>query len=280
MNVGIVGYGTVGKSLFRIFRNTGHRVVIYDKYNPAFKGESHKDRINTCGLVFLAVPTPAGTDGPDLSAVEECVSWIVAPICLKSTVAPGTTNWLAQSTGKSIVFSPEYVGETPFHPYRRVYNSEVVVVGGERLAASRVVALYQEVLGPMPRYFITDATTAELAKYMENCYFATKIAFIAQFHELAGKVGADFEQMREVWLADSRIGRSHSAIVGSPGFGGRCLPKDLDGIIKSGTKHGLRPQLLEAVQAYNEYLHAGSARSGREADAEVAKLGKGSIQSN
>jgi UDPglucose 6-dehydrogenase len=253
MKIGIVGYGTVGSSLDRMLSKTNHNVFVYDKYLPGRNRKLDRSRVQRSDLVFVAVPTPGLSDGHcDLTAVEDAVSWISAPICIKSTVPPGTTDRLIKATQKSIVFSPEFVGETVFHPYRQCPFDEYVIVGGQREQAERVLFLYQTVLGPLPQYFLTSAVTAELTKYMENCFFATKITLVAQFHSLATLFGADFHQMREAWLADSRIGRSHSAIIDQPGFGGRCLPKDLNAIIEAAHDRGHSAKLLEAVRDYND----------------------------
>ncbi len=254
MKIGIVGYGTVGKHLERTFANAGFQIYIYDKYKPEYNHPDARKMVNKADRVFVAVPTPSGKNGCDLSAVEEVVEWLEPPICIKSTIVPGTTNRLVTQTGKWIVFSPEYVGETPYHPYRHGVDPDLVVVGGAREAAEQFISLYKQALGPIPHYFITDAVTAELAKYMENCFFATKIVFVAQFFLLAQQFGADFDEMREIWLADSRVGRSHSAVIDSLGFGGRCLPKDLAAVIKAAEEHQGAP-FLEGVQKFNDDLH-------------------------
>jgi UDPglucose 6-dehydrogenase len=253
MSIGIVGYGVVGRHLAQIFELGNEPVIIYDKYLEPYSGIERKEEINSCRLVFLAVPTPAGTDGScDISAVEEAVSWISSPMCIKSTIPPGTTDALRVKTRKPIVFSPEYVGETPFHKYRTLQIPELVVVGGESEICSLTTAAYRNILGPEPQYFETSAVTAELSKYMENCFFATKVSYVAQFFQLAEHFGADFTQMREIWVADSRVGRSHSTIINGLGFGGRCLPKDLSAIISQATKLGAPVQLLKAIQSFNE----------------------------
>jgi UDPglucose 6-dehydrogenase len=82
---------------------------------------------------------------------------------------------------------------------------------------------------------------------MENTFLATKVAFVGQFYRLAEALGVDFHVLREVWLADSRIGRSHSAVLGSPGFAGVCLPKDLAAIIDVGLRKNVDVNLLRAV---------------------------------
>jgi UDPglucose 6-dehydrogenase len=255
MKIGIVGYGTVGSSLHRMLSKTAHEVFVYDKYLPGRNRKVDKNRIQRSDLVFVAVPTPSLPDGHcDVTAVEEAISWIPGQICIKSTVPPGTTDRLIKLTGKSIVFSPEFVGETVFHPYSQRPFDESVLVGGQREPAERILEFYQAVLGPLPRYFLTSAVTAELTKYMENCFFAAKVTFVAQFYALAELFQADFHQMREAWLADSRIGRSHSAIIDQPGFGGRCLPKDLSAIIEAAHDRGYNPKLLEALREYNNSL--------------------------
>jgi UDPglucose 6-dehydrogenase len=256
MKIGIVGNGAVGRSLTRLFSTSSNELVIYDKYEPAFNGPDKRNQINGCDLVFISVPTPTATMGTDLSAVHEVVSWIERPMCIKSTVPPGTTNHLVTTTGKEIVFSPEYIGETPYHPYRTEMCCDFIAIGGVRKVTEKFLSLYKSALGPQPRYFVTDATTAELAKYMENCFFATKVAFVAQFYLLARKFGADFDQMREIWVADPRIGHSHSAVIGSLGFSGKCLPKDLAAIILAAKSSNVNIGLLEAVQKFNYSLMA------------------------
>lgn len=256
MELGIVGYGTVGKHLERLFSRAGFSVSIYDKYLDKYSSKRAMKCVQSSDLVFIAVPTPESSSGEvDLSSVEEAVSWINPPICIKSTIVPGTTNRLIDMYRKSIIFSPEYVGETPYHKYSDSLAVDLVVFGGSKEASAPFANIYRQALGPIPRYFFTDSVTAELSKYMENCFFATKVTFVAQFHALALSLGADFDQMREIWVADTRVGRSHSIVVNEPGFSGKCLPKDLAAIVALATQYGGAP-FLEAVQAYNKSLLA------------------------
>lgn len=257
MDIGIVGYGVVGHALGALFGE--ERLSIYDKYLRPFNGPAERARVNRCELVFLAVPTPMSPDGAaDVSAVEEVASWLEAPACIKSTVPPGTTDALAAKYGRSICFSPEYVGETPWHPFKSIDAHGFVVIGGPRPAARRVLRAYQEALGPQPRYILTQAKLAEMAKYMENCFLATKVAFANQFHDLALALGLDYDELRELWLQDERVGRSHTLVTSERGFGGRCLPKDLAAMISLARAHGGAP-LLEAVRDFNEQSRARAA---------------------
>ncbi|MEJ2008134.1 MAG: hypothetical protein P8Z30_08270 [Acidobacteriota bacterium] len=254
MKLGIVGYGVVGRALAQVFRyDAGNTdLVIYDKYVKGMNSARQRAAVQKCDLVFIAVPTPEGPNGIcDLSAIEEVVTWVSPPMCVKSTVPPGTVSGLVARTGKSICFSPEYVGETLWHPWKGIASHGFIIVGGERSACKLVIQAYQQYLGPMPRYFITDAKTAELCKYMENAFLATKVAFVNQFYDLAQGFGVDYNELRELWLADERIGRSHTIVTAERGYRGRCLPKDMASIITAAKQAGGAP-FLEAVDRFND----------------------------
>lgn len=254
MKIGIVGYGVVGKALGTLFgAEAGNPDLrIYDKGLTGMNDPQSKAAIQACDLVFVSVPTPEGTDGKcDVSSVEEVVSWVMAPVCIKSTVPPGTVDRLIAASGKRICFSPEYVGETRWHPWKGIESHGFIIVGGERALCDSVVGVYQHYLGPLVRYFITDAKTAELCKYMENAFLATKVAFVNQFFDLAQAYGVDFNVLRELWLADERIGRSHTLVTEERGYRGRCLPKDMAAVIQEARRFGGAP-LLEAVDRYND----------------------------
>ncbi len=254
MNIGIIGYGVVGRALAKVFgyESGNLHVRLYDKLLKGLNSPRHKAAIQACDVVFVAVPSPEAPDGScDVTSVEEVVSWVTAPMCLKSTVPPGTVDRLLAATGKRICFSPEYVGETRWHPWKGIDSHGFVIVGGEKSLCDLVVRAYQEHLGPLVRYYMTDAKTAELCKYMENSFLATKVAFVNQFYDLAQAYGVNYNELREVWLADERIGRSHTIVTEERGYRGRCLPKDIAAIIQAAKTVGGAP-LLEAVDRYND----------------------------
>jgi len=272
MRLGVVGYGVVGSAMVRLFAQfTQHEVVIFDKFLPMYSGSDQKLAINRCEVVFLCVPTPTAADGEscDTSAVEDCVDWITAPMCIRSTVVPGTVDRLSTPTRKPIAFSPEYLGEQPTHPWRNEGSCGFVIIGGPLSLCELVASAYQGCLGPDTKYYYTSARTAELCKYMENCFLASKVAFVNQFYEIATAFGVSFEELRRLWLADPRIGSSHTVVTEERGFRGRCLPKDLAAMVAAMAPLGGAP-LLKAVQSYNQSLceatdRAKSATSDRHA---------------
>lgn len=246
MNIGIVGYGVVGKSLEKLFLGH-HKLEIFDL------NVGSRESINACDLAFVCVPTPESPCGScDLSAIHDVFSWLRVTACIKSTVPP-TTVLRLKSLNPKTCFSPEYIGETAWHPWKEIENHGFIIVGGEPEACDLTIRTYQEVLGPSTKYLITDSTTAELCKYMENAFLATKVAFVNQFYDLARYWGVNFTELRELWLADERIGRSHTIVTEERGYGGKCLPKDMAAIIHASRG---RAKLLEAVDMFNDELRS------------------------
>ena len=212
-------------------------------------------RINACDFVFLCVPTPVGPDGAcDTSIVEDCVAWITAPqIIIRSTVAPGTTQRLRDTTSKAIIFQPEYIGETVAHPLADTRQHPFIVLGGPLPECSAVADLYKRYYHSNLRFYFTDSTTAEVAKYMENSFYAAKVTFCNEFYDIARVHGVDYNELREIWLADPRVSRDHTFVYpDNRGFSGKCLPKDVSAILRSSAEHGFAPPLLQAVMDINE----------------------------
>jgi UDPglucose 6-dehydrogenase len=267
VRIGIIGYGVVGKALSR-FLSRSCTVSVYDKFIDGYNDASHKANVFHSDLVFIAVPTPTAEDGHcDTTAVEDALSWVGSPICLKSTVIPGTVERLTAATSKQIAFSPEYMGESPTHPWPETDSCGFLIVGGSPLVSRLVVQAYQ-LCNPGLACYETDARTAELCKYMENCFLATKVAFVNQFHDMAELFGVSFDELRKLWLLDRRIGESHTTVTKERGFGGRCLPKDMFAIVAATRTRGGAP-LLECILQYNsritsreveqQYTEAGAA---------------------
>lgn len=251
MRLGIVGYGVVGSAMARLFRAV-HDVFIFDKFLPSFSDDAHKRAIHDCDLAFLSVPTPAGADGMscDISAVEECAQWVQVPLCIRSTVSPGTTDRLSMLTGRPIAFSPEYIGESANHPWQEEGECGFVIVGGPSGLCELVFSAYRECLPADTLFHCTTTRTAELCKYMENCFLATKVAFVNQFFDIATALGVDFDNLRKLWLLDPRVGSSHTLVTPERGFRGRCLPKDVAAMIAAMQPFG-GASLLQSVHSYN-----------------------------
>jgi UDPglucose 6-dehydrogenase len=252
--IGILGLGYVGKSVFELLSPTSE-LVVWDRAD----GSAYpSDDLASCDFVVICVDSPTGQDGrTDVSSVNEAVTSVpCSRILLKSTVPPGTTARLSAETGKSICFWPEYVGESSyFNPYFATKIAEVpfLIIGGESDARQWCIDALLPILGPTKSYFQCSAIEAELIKYAENAYFATKITFVNEYRRVCEAFEADWHTVREGWLLDPRVERMHTAAFSqAPGFGGKCLPKDLNAIVNSSLDQGYEPALLREVLASNE----------------------------
>jgi nucleotide sugar dehydrogenase len=255
--IAIIGMGHVGKA-FAEFVGGRYPLEIYD---IAYGGEYPKKDIDSCALAVVCVPSPMKEDGScDTSIVEEAVGKIDTPlIMIKSAVAPGTTDRLKKQTSKRIVVSPEYIGESKYHNpiYKTMIDTPFHIVGGDLADVRGVFEILETIAGPHCTYFSCSAVEAELIKYMENSFFATKVSFVNQFYDIAAAFGADWHKVREGWLLDERIGRTSSLVFAeNRGYGGKCLPKDIAGIIKAAEAVGYNANILKAVTEYNRKVRA------------------------
>ncbi len=267
--VGIVGYGYVGKAMARFFANH-YDVCVYD---PAYSVEAHddglsgatfveKEEINKCDFGIICVPTPKGKTGEcDTSLVEDIVSWIKTPLILiKSTVSVGTTKLLKKKTGKRIVFSPEYCGEssywTPYDFHTDVKETPFFTFGGDPEDTSRFVDLYMPVVGPTKQYRQTSSDAAEMAKYMENIFYASKIVFCYEMNEICSAMNIDYNEVRELWLLDPRINPMHTAVFfeNNAPFGGKCLPKDTNALAQIAESCGYKAEFIEEILRSNNRI--------------------------
>jgi UDPglucose 6-dehydrogenase len=261
--VAVIGHGYVGKAVHNFFKDH-YNVIVYDVAQPDISVT--KEEINKkADLAIISVPTPMGKDGSaDLSIIEATLSWLDTPLILiKSTIPPGTTAGLSKKYKKEICFSPEYIGEGHYTvPFWKGYpdpldmkKHEFVIMGGPKKTGNRILSFFKTVHGAEPRYLQTDSTTAELVKYMENSFLATKVTFCNEFYDIAQSFGVDYNELRELWLLDGRIGRSHTVVhEQNRGFGGKCLPKDVNALVKAAAKAGKEAKLLKSVLKVNEEI--------------------------
>ena len=113
-------------------------------------------------------------------------------------------------------------------------------------------------------YFQCTALEAELAKYAENAFIATKVTFANEFRRIVESFDADWHTVREAWLLDPRVGRMHTvAFRDEPGFGGRCIAKDVRAIVAASADRGFPAVLLEQVLSRNSEFREEGGDHGR-----------------
>jgi len=249
--IGIIGKGFVGSAVAHGFSaQTGYsaEIRIYDK-DPVRSENSLEKTVNQSDFIFLSVPTPASNTGQiDLSIVEEALSEIDKInksdsniVLLRSTVTPGTSLMLQKKfSNLRIVFNPEFLTERS--ALFDFINQSRVILGGDSKYTKKVKDLYRHRFGDYLPVIETNYQTAELIKYMNNLFFATKVSFLNEMKLVADKTNVDWDKAMEGFVMDGRVGHSHLSVPGPDGklgFGGSCFPKDIQAMINFGKSMGL-----------------------------------------
>ena len=232
--VGIIGNGFVGESQAFAFSPVAD-IKVYD-IDPLKTTHTLEETLNQ-DFIFVCVPTPMEMGGSqDLSYIENFFQSVPLDnnsiFIIKSTILPGTTaNLINKYPNLSIIFSPEFLTERTAK--LDMLTQARIIFGGHPLLTGKVEKLFAERF--MNRHFIhTDTTTAELIKYMNNTFFATKVSIINEFKRLSDALGTDWEKALYGFSSDGRVGDSHLHVPGPDGrmgYGGTCFPKDVNALI-------------------------------------------------
>jgi UDPglucose 6-dehydrogenase len=250
--VGIIGNGFVGEAQAFTFSPTSN-IKIYDK-DPLRSIHTLEDTLES-DFIFVCVPTPMKTDGSqDLSFIEDVFSKCKpGPVyIIKSTVEPGTTKYLNEKYKElSIIFSPEFLTERTSK--LDSMTQARIIFGGEKEICEKAKELFENRF--MNRHFIiTDSTTAEFVKYMNNTYFAAKVSLMNEFYRLATLLDVNWKEALHGFASDGRVADSHLNVPGPDGklgFGGTCFPKDINALINLSNKLGVKMNVLEGAWKTN-----------------------------
>ena len=253
MKILIIGYGVVGQNMAKIFPDAA---VI----DPG-RGMFPVTKSQRYDVGFICVPTEMLPGGAaDVSVVNRAIDEHEKDcdvLCIKSAVPPGTTQ-IHIDAGVEIVVSPEYFGATQ---HANAIDYDFVILGGKPRDTERVARAYQEVKSGAFRISQTDARTAELVKYMENAWIATKVTFCNEFALIAKTLRVSYQVLRDLWLEDPRVSRSHTFVYPDhPGWDSHCLNKDIPAIIQACQSSGYEPEFLQAMME-NNTRHRGLPRS-------------------
>ena len=258
-NIGVVGNGFVGSAVqFGFSPSTGcdYEVRVYDK-DPSKSVDSIEETVNESEFIFLSVPTPSNKDGSmNLDIVEQALQDISDVnkyqgniVLLRSTVTPGTTRKLQDKyPNLRIVFNPEFLTER--NAKYDFINQARIIIGGDEVYSKQVGDLYRLRFGESQPIIETNWETAELIKYMSNCFFTTKISFMNEMYQVAEKCGVDWGVALDGFFRDGRVGHSHMNVPGPDGkfgFGGSCFPKDIQALITFGESLGLNMNTLNGA---------------------------------
>ena len=231
-----------------------------------------KEAILSTEITFITVGTPSKADGSiDLHQIQDSTIEIGEAlnkkdkyhlIVVKSTVVPGTTEnfvkpLLEQHSDKhcgsdfGLCMNPEFLREgsaihDTFHPDR------VIIGEYDKKSGDTLELLYKKFYAEEgPSTIRTNLPTAELIKYANNAYLATKISYINTIANICEKIPeTDIKTVEKAIGLDNRI--SPKFLRAGLGYGGSCFPKDLKALIAFSNQSGYEPILLRSVQKVND----------------------------
>lgn len=275
----------------RIAQLRAGRVPIYEQHLDKLLGSARSagkisftsdtaEAIRAGEAIFICVGTPPRETGEaDLSAIDNVARQIAAEarsnklVIEKSTVPARTGVELKRALSHyhrnggatfRVASNPEFLREGTavgdfFHPDRIVVGVE------EQAAAEQLREIYRPILerhfhcpvhepscpdGPPPQFLVTTISSAELIKHASNSFLAVKISYANVIADLCEKLGGDVDEVTRAIGLDPRIG-PHFLRAGL-GFGGFCLPKDIQAFIHLAESVGINFQMLKAAESVNK----------------------------
>jgi nucleotide sugar dehydrogenase len=239
--IGIIGYGMVGQAVEYGFSKT--KVFVCDpKYN-------HVTVKGLCLLnpeaIFVCVPTP--TDDTNYSLVTSVLNEIFEMnyqgiVIVKSTILP---QYLEKY---DIVYNPEFLSRSTSK--EDFVNPHLLILSGKK--SQQALELYKKYSTvDTENTVVTDINTASFIKYTMNSFYATKVIFMNSMYEVAKKMGVDYNEAITILSKHPWMGTNHFRVPGPDGkrgFGGPCLPKDTECLVKN-----YDVELLKKVLELNQY---------------------------
>jgi UDPglucose 6-dehydrogenase len=250
MKVGVIGKGWVGKSMIQLFPDA----VVYSNGKHGEYGT--KEAINGCDIAFICVPSPCPNEGRlDTSVVEECIKWCTCSlIVVRSTVNPGDCDEWTKKYKKTILMQPEYLGETPQHPLLDSSKTPFLIIGGDPIARTRLIRLYQTVYNANITIRQVTLYEAEVIKLTENRAIAFKVTQCQELYDACQKSGIDYYTIRDaVYGDDPRFNLWWTFVYPNKrGFQSKCIPKDVYAWAAWAESWGYKPEVTRALLERNK----------------------------
>jgi UDPglucose 6-dehydrogenase len=260
MNIGLIGYGFVGKAT-KILDCDNVNFFVYD-INPDLcdPKDTTLEKVSNCDLVFIAVPTPLDNNNNcHTNIVESVVNSLRninsdCKIVIRSTVPPGTSKRL------NCGFMPEYLTEKNFMN-DFINATEWTIGSNDPILIKRFTELinysYNSNKIKSNKIYVVESDTAETVKYTKNTFLALKVSFFNEIYDFCEKKNINFDYVRELVTIDTRIGSSHSNCPGHDGkrgYGGTCLPKDSKSFLSEFEKNNVPSYLIKSCVERNDNL--------------------------
>ena len=217
---GILGYGYVGRAThFGLLNNQPATV-----HDPILN--TLKSNLKNSKYIFICIPTSSDLDIRTLINEIQLLTDQTpdVQIIIRSTLPVGTCSKIENELGIKVLYIPEFLRE---RYWEEDCLNRPLIVGHNNLT--------------LPQWLLDEqihqcsTTEAEMVKMFSNNFAVMRIAFANLFYDLSQQVGADYDQIKKMYfqVAHDQTYMEVPGHDGTRGFGGKCLPKDLDFIISS-----------------------------------------------
>lgn len=249
MNIGVIGCGTVGYATARAYMEYANKVFVYDSIKER-SIHSLNEVVVRSDLIFVCLPEAA----LDEFFRQRLVEGSERNFVLKSTVRVGTTRRLANKYDlPNLVHSPEFL--TARCAFTDACAPARNVIGYDLLntCAERLIDLYTTRFPAVPVHCMMTRAS-EAVKLITNGFFSVKVAYFNEVYRMCRRWEMPWQDVLNAVLADGRIAHSHTSVPGPDGkygFGGTCLPKDLEHLIAGIDDAGETAEVCKAALARN-----------------------------
>lgn len=256
MNILIVGGGVVGTATGLAFARLGHSVDVSD---PALGNCLAGTRgLPVAGMLALRMPDVVFICVPE-TALDDAARQVRddlkadPPVYIRSSVPPGTCLRLARDLGRHFGHAPEFLREAVYE-YDALNPTGIILGDCCPNHADMIENLFQPFRVPIHH---TDPTTSELTKLAVNSHLACLISYWGQIKSLADRLGVNSHEVGMLAShCDKRVSTYGARFHGFGGYGGRCLPKDLQQMLDLCRQQRVEAPLLTAIKVVNDRLQA------------------------
>lgn len=260
MIIGVIGLGFVGGSMYKSFNIKGliknKDLYGYDKFSKNISDNELSELLN-CDILFTALPTKYNSEIGEYdkeSTIDTCKylqeNNFKGLIVIKSTVEPETTNKLSEKFNNlNFVHNPEFLtARTAFEDF---HNQTHIVLGKSKncnLEKFKILVNFYKKYYENAEISVCDSLESESMKSFVNCFYAVKIQFFTEIHQLCQKNGCNYDIVKNMMLKNGWINKMHTDIPGPDGkisYGGLCFPKDTNALLKYMEKYNSPNEVLK-----------------------------------
>ena len=231
MKFGILGYGFVGKAT-ELGLSLPNDTVIHD-----LKLNTDRTILDDADVVFVCIPTVTQNDID--TVISEIDQLKADTVIIRSTLPVGTCKKINKPC---VIYMPEFMRE---RHWKTDCLKRPLIVGIE---------------GDVPNWleeqniYKCSLTEAELVKMFNNNLAVAKIAFANVFYELAQKTNSDYDLVKDAFfkVVPDQTYMEVPGPAGGTGFGGKCLPKDLDFLIDTLDEYDINQNWFKHIRDLNK----------------------------